>query len=122
MLIVGALMVALWQAQVATAERQRAEQRFGEVRQLANALIFEIHDAVAPLAGSTPVRRTIVEKALSYLERLAGEAQGNVALQIELARAYIRIGRVQGRLARRTSGTAKARFKAFEKRKPSSNR
>ena len=30
---------ALWQAAVATAERQRAEQRFGEVRQLANALI-----------------------------------------------------------------------------------
>ncbi len=95
-LIVGALIVALWQAQVATAERQRAEQRFGEVRQLANALIFEIHDAVAPLAGSTPVRRTIVEKALSYLERLAGEAQGDTGLQIELARAYIRIGRVQG--------------------------
>ena len=96
LLIVGALVVAIWQAQVATAERQRAERRFSEVRQLANALIFEIHDAVAPLAGSTPVRRTIVEQALGYLERLAGEAQGNAALQIELARAYIRIGRVQG--------------------------
>ena len=70
------LIVAIWQAQVATAERQRAEQRFGEVRQLANALIFEIHDAVAPLAGSTPVRRTIVDRASGYLERLAAEAPG----------------------------------------------
>ena len=33
-------------------------------------LIFKVHDAVAPLPGSTPVRRTIVDEALVYLERL----------------------------------------------------
>ena len=36
--------------------------------------MFKIHDAVAPLAGSTPVRRAIVDEALSYLERLEREA------------------------------------------------
>ena len=113
--IIGALIVALWQAQVATAERQRAEQRFGEVRQLANALIFEIHDAVAPLAGSTPVRRTIVEKALGYLERLAGEAQGDSGLQIELARAYIRIGRVQGLPGVANLGDREGAIQSFRK-------
>ena len=114
-LIVGALIVALWQAQVATAERRRAEQRFGEVRQLANALIFEIHDAVSPLAGSTPVRRTIVEKALGYLERLAGEAQGDSGLQIELARAYIRIGRVQGSPGMANLGDREGAIQSFRK-------
>ncbi len=114
-LIVGALIVAIWQAQVATAERQRAEQRFGEVRQLANTLIFEIHDAVAPLAGSTPVRRTIVEKALSYLERLVGEAQGDTGLQIELARAYIRIGRVQGLPGTANLGDREGAIQSFRK-------
>lgn len=113
--IVAALIVAIWQAQVATAERQRAEQRFGEVRQLANALIFEIHDAVAPLAGSTPVRRTIVARALSYLERLAGEAQGDPALQLELARAYIQIGRVQGVPGSANLGDREGAIRSFEK-------
>jgi eukaryotic-like serine/threonine-protein kinase len=113
--ILGALIVALWQAQVATAERQRAEQRFGEVRQLANALIFEIHDAVAPLAGSTPVRRTIVERALGYLERLANEARGNADLQIELARAYIRIGRVQGLPGTANLGDREGAIQSFRK-------
>ena len=66
------------------------------MRQLANALIFDIHDAVAPLPGSTPVRQMIVTRALGYLERLAVEAAGDETLQIELAAAYTQIGRVQG--------------------------
>ena len=113
--IVAALIVAIWQAQVATAERQRAEQRFGEVRQLANALIFEIHDAVAPLAGSTPVRRTIVDRALGYLERLAAEAQGDPALQLELARAYIQIGKVQGVPGSANLGDREGAIQSFQK-------
>jgi len=96
LLVVGALVFALWQAGVATAEKRRAEARFAELRQLANALIFEIHDAVAPLPGSTAVRRTIIARALGYLERLAKDADQDVALRLELARAYIQIGKVQG--------------------------
>jgi eukaryotic-like serine/threonine-protein kinase len=95
-LLVTALVVTLWQARVATAERTRAERRFNEVRKLANTLIFTIHDAVAPLPGSTPVRQVIVTEALGYLERLAGEAHDDLRLRIELAEAYARIGRVQG--------------------------
>ena len=65
--ILAASGVAFWQRQVAMRAQARAEQRFREVRQLANALIFKIHDAVLPLAGSTPVRRTIVNEAIAYL-------------------------------------------------------
>ena len=96
LLVVGALVFALWQAGAATAEKRRAEVRFAELRQLANALIFEIHDAVAPLPGSTAVRRTIVARALGYLERLAKDADQDAALRLELVRAYIQIGKVQG--------------------------
>ena len=71
-LIIATLIVAIWQAQVATVERRRTDA-IGEVRQLASVLISEIHDAVAPLAGYPSPRQTIVAKALSYLERLAGE-------------------------------------------------
>jgi non-specific serine/threonine protein kinase/serine/threonine-protein kinase len=95
-LVLAALVLAIWQARIADGQRQRAQQRFNDVRTLANALVFDIHDAVAPLPGSTPVRQTIVREALRYLERLAPEAQDDPVLQLELARAYLQIGKVQG--------------------------
>jgi eukaryotic-like serine/threonine-protein kinase len=95
--LVAALAISLYETTMARAERNRATQRFDEVRQLAHALIFKIHDEVAPLPGSTPVRKTIVTEALTYLERLSREASGDATLRLELARAYHRIGDVQGK-------------------------
>lgn len=96
-LVVAALGIAMWQARVATVERERANRRFNEVRQLANTVIFDLHDAVAPLAGSTPVRQKIVTEGLQYLERLTADSSGDRQLQLELGRAYLKIGQVQGR-------------------------
>ena len=94
--LLAALGVSLWQTRVAIAERDRATARFNDARQLANALIFKIHDEVSPLAGSTPVRQSIVAEALTYLERLSGDPSADAALRIELAKAYHRVGEVQG--------------------------
>ena len=94
--LVGGLVATLLQARRAERERERAEKRFEEVRRLANALIFEIHDSVQNLAGSLPTRRLIVSRALEYLERLGAEAAGNAPLQRELAAAYEKIGEIQG--------------------------
>jgi non-specific serine/threonine protein kinase/serine/threonine-protein kinase len=84
------------QARIAQAQRARAEQRFAEVRKIANVLLFDVDKAIEPLAGSTPARRLIVEKALEYLGSLAKEAQGDPALQGELAAAYTKVADVQG--------------------------
>ena len=35
---------------------RRAEQRFDDVRRLANAFLFDVHDAIRDLPGSTPAR------------------------------------------------------------------
>jgi non-specific serine/threonine protein kinase/serine/threonine-protein kinase len=93
--VLVALGVALWQRQVAVQERALAEQRFDDVRGLTTALIFKLHDAVAPLHGSTEVRRLIVAQALGYLERLAASSQRE-DVRFDLALAYQRIGRAQG--------------------------
>jgi eukaryotic-like serine/threonine-protein kinase len=90
------LWVAVRQAQVARAERRRAEARFQDVRRLANSVIYELHDAIANLPGATPARRLLVTRALEYLDRLATEARGDLDLQRELAEAYQRVGEVQG--------------------------
>jgi non-specific serine/threonine protein kinase/serine/threonine-protein kinase len=93
-LLIG-IIATVWQARVARAERARAERRFDEVRQLANSFVFEVHDAVANLPGSTPARSLIVQRGLKYLDSLAQDAAGDRTLQRELAAAYEKLGAVQ---------------------------
>ena len=84
------------EAIVARKERAVAERRFNDVRGLANALLFEIHDAIAILPGSTAARELLIKRAIVYLDRLTAEARDDLSLQRELAAAYERIGDVQG--------------------------
>ena len=93
--LVGGLVATVREARIARAERARAERRFNDVRALANSLIFEIHDGIQDLPGSTPVRALLVERALQYLDSLSQESAGDFSLQRELAAAYDRVGDVQ---------------------------
>jgi non-specific serine/threonine protein kinase/serine/threonine-protein kinase len=94
--LVSGLAVAVRQARVAEAERRRAEARFQDVRRLANSVLHDLHDAIANVSGSTPLRRVLVTRALEYLDRLGREAPDDVALRRELADGYQRIAQVQG--------------------------
>ncbi|MBL8910815.1 MAG: protein kinase [Archangium sp.] len=85
-----------YQAHVASLARERAERRFTQVRQLAHSVLFDYHDGIAQLEGSTALRERLVKDALVYLESLAGEAGDDAALQRELASAFIKVGDVQG--------------------------
>jgi tRNA A-37 threonylcarbamoyl transferase component Bud32 len=69
--IVGTAVVALAQAAEARRERDLAQRRFAQVRELAGVFLFDVHDAVAPLAGSTEARSLLVSTGLRYLHQLA---------------------------------------------------
>ncbi len=88
--------IAREQAQIARSQRARAEARFNDVRKLANSLMFEVHDSIKDLPGSTLARKLLVSRALEYLDSLSREAKGDRSLQGELAAAYEKIGDVQG--------------------------
>ena len=94
-LIVG-LAITVHETYIARAERAKAEERFNDVRKLANSLLFEVHDAIQTLPGATPARKLIVDRALQYLDALAKEAKGDLSLQRELGAAYEKVGDVQG--------------------------
>ncbi len=101
--LVGGIIGTAWQAhkarlneQHARAEQARAERRFNEVRSLAHSVLFDYHDAIKNLPGATKVRERLVKDALNYLDSLAGDAHGDIALQQELAAAYDRVGDVRG--------------------------
>lgn len=94
--LIAGIVGTTWQARVARTERARAEQRFNDVRRLANSFMFEIHDSVQNLPGSTAARQLLVTRALEFLNSLAQESVDDPSLQRELVSAYIRIGNVQG--------------------------
>jgi len=94
--VLGGVAATVREARIAAANQRRAEQRFNDVRKLANSLMYEIHDSIENLPGATPARKLIVQRSLEYLDRLAREDAGDLSLQGELANAYERIGRVQG--------------------------
>ncbi len=71
------IIVALWQAQIAGRKEARAENRFNQVRELANNVIFKYHDAIAALPGATAAREMLVSDALKYLDNLSNETEGN---------------------------------------------
>jgi non-specific serine/threonine protein kinase/serine/threonine-protein kinase len=95
--LVAGLAGTSWQAGLARRERDRAERRFEEVRELAHAVVFDLHDAIVDLPGSTEARKTLVDHALHYLDGLSHEARDDPALLYELGVAYAKIADVQGR-------------------------
>jgi tetratricopeptide (TPR) repeat protein len=92
--------MSLWYARQAQLERALAERRFNQVRRLAHSVVFELHDAIQDLPGSTSARRILVGRALQYLRDLEATGPKNRDVQLEIAEAYTRVGEVQGNLGR----------------------
>jgi eukaryotic-like serine/threonine-protein kinase len=112
--LVAGILATQRQAKIAAAERDRAQRHFDSVRQLANSFMFDIHDEIAKLPGSIKARQLLVNKALTYLDLLAREPGSDAALQLELAEAYMRVGRVQGQVGYNNLGDHAAALKSFQ--------
>lgn len=97
LLLLGGGVAALWrQTTIASRERDLAQRRFEDVRQLAHTFLFDVHDAVAAAPGTTKARALMVQTATDYLQKLARDAQDSVPLRRELAAAFLKVGDAQG--------------------------
>jgi eukaryotic-like serine/threonine-protein kinase len=106
--LVAGLVITMREARI-------AQRRFNDVRSLANSLIFDVHDSIKDLPGSTPARKIIVDRALQYLNVLAQESSGDMGLQRELAAAYERVGSVQGDYLENNLGDSEATLASYQK-------
>lgn len=112
----GLAVASLVAGAIATAHQaRRAEQRFQQVRKLANVFLFDLHDRLRNLPGSTETRRFVVQTGLDYLAGLEPEARGNIELLHELARAYHRIGDVQGHPLKSNLGDPAGAMSSYRK-------
>lgn len=112
------ISVATWQAIIARRERAKAEQRFKEVRQIANTVLFDYYDKIKDLPGTIELRQKIVLDTIKYLDNLAADNTDDISLKRELARAYDKVSEVQFGLNNGnigdSSGSLKSAAKALE--------
>ncbi len=111
--LLGGLAATMYQARIARTERAKAENRFNDVRQLANSFVFEINDEIE--RSPIKARSLLVERAIQYLDRLASESDGDDSLTTELAAAYEKIGDVQAELFKPNLGNAGAALESQNK-------
>ncbi|MEO8430801.1 MAG: protein kinase [Acidobacteriota bacterium] len=113
--LAAGFVMTVRQKREAEHERARAERRFNDVRRLAGSFLFEFHDAIENLPGSTPARALIVQRALQYLDGLAAESASDSGLRRELAAAYQKVGIVQGGRSEANLGDTRGALRSFQK-------
>ena len=94
--LVGGVVATAWQAYRAREAGARADRRFNDVRRLANSFLFEFHDAIDDLPGSTKARQLVVQRATEYLDSSVEGIRERPTLDRELATSYEKVGDVQG--------------------------
>ncbi len=116
--VIGASLVLLsllFGVFASTYEARRAERRFAQVRGLANAVLFDIYDAIENLPGSTKARQLVVRTGLNYIDSLAREGSRDRSLSSELGGAYLRVGDVQGHVTASNLGDTAGALVSYRK-------
>ena len=99
------------------AERQRAlaQKRFDLSRALVNEVLFDFQDKLADVPGTIQARRSLVEQARKYLDRVAEDAQGDPGLLADLSRTERRLGEIAGDPVAPNLGDTAAAYRHYEK-------
>ena len=113
--LIGGIVTTTWQSIRANRQKEISDKRFNDVRKLARTVLFDYHDAIKDLPGSTPVRERLVRDALEYLDGLASESNNDASLQLELATAYERVGDVQGGTLLANLGNTEGAIESYHK-------
>ena len=100
-LLTAGVTSILWEAREAKLQRQKAEQRLGQMVELANHALFNVQTDISRLQGATDARRNLVKSTLEYLDKLRQEsvqkgAAEDPRLLSTLASAYHEVARIEG--------------------------
>lgn len=94
--LIAATAISARQAVRATLAEQRSQRNVDTLWAFAKQVLYEMHDGIASLPGSTPVRRELMEAARANLEQIRADAGDDPAFLLDLALAYERLGDVLG--------------------------
>ena len=91
LLLVAGLAGTSWAYLQAEQARALANQRFDQVRAIANTLMFEVYDDIERVPGTGSARETLATEAQQYLEALANVPDASTDVKLEAARGYARL-------------------------------
>ena len=86
----------VFQYQQAERARHDANNRFNEVRELANFMLFDLYNQLKIVPGNTQSLTDIADKSRSYLDALATDENASLALNLETLIGYKRLSDVTG--------------------------
>jgi tetratricopeptide (TPR) repeat protein len=110
-----AVVFSVRQASIANTQREIAENRLYDIRNLTGSLMFDIHDAIVPLPGSTPARELIADQVSEYLDRLSEVEGDSPELNVQLAASYRKIGDLLGNPTTSNLGRAEEALMSYER-------
>lgn len=96
-------------------QRQLAERRFEDVRQLARIFIHDIYDEIAMLSGATQAREKIIRTAVHYLDELSSETGQEAELLNELIEGYHRLGNILGKASQANLGDTATALEVYQR-------
>lgn len=94
--LIAAVLIMTWLFLKSERAEAATQRRFDEVRELANVILFDLHDEIAAVSGSTRARVKLVETAQKYLTALNESENAPRSLRLETAIGFHRLGDVTG--------------------------
>jgi serine/threonine protein kinase len=79
-----------------SSQSRKADRRVTEVRTLADSAISDMTDKLQHSSASTKTQAALFHRALTYLDELRRSTGEDPRLLIELSRAYVRVGDLEG--------------------------
>ena len=95
-LLIAGIAATGWAYQRAELARADAENRFAQVRELSNFMLFDLYDDLQPVSGNTRALTRIADTSRSYLDALHNVAADDIDLGVETALGYKRLSDVLG--------------------------
>ena len=95
-LLIGAFAATLVAYDRAESARTAEEARFGELRSLANYMLFDHNDRLERIVGTVEARVELADRAQTYLAELAASDRADDALKLETAQGFIKLARIRG--------------------------
>lgn len=94
---ITALFLVVAVGTTATARQaRRAEQHRTELRTFVDSVVFKLNDQIGSLPQSTEVREALASSTIAYLDNLVKDPDIEPKISIEMARAYAKVGQLQG--------------------------
>jgi tetratricopeptide (TPR) repeat protein/tRNA A-37 threonylcarbamoyl transferase component Bud32 len=86
-----AYATTLAQYRAAERERQRADARFNQARELAREVLYDVYDQMSGVQGTLPAREALAETGVRFLDELATDPGAPEDLLLDIGSHYSRL-------------------------------